>query len=143
MATFKNYDPSKVIVTFKGIQVQGYAESTFVKASRAEETFKTNVGAGGDVVRVRNRNRMGTVVVTLQMSSPTNDLLQAIATQDEITGDQYGSLQIKDLNGTTYVTAEKAWIQKPADAEFGADSPNREWSIDCAELVIKNGGSVS
>jgi len=142
MATFKNYDPGRIIVTFKGAQIQGYAEGTFVKASRAEETFKTNVGAGGDVVRIRNRNKMGSVVVTLQAASSSNDTLQSFVDLDELTGLGYGALMIKDLNGTTLVVAEKAWVQKPADAEYGAENPNREWIIDCAEIVVKNGGSV-
>lgn len=142
MAQFKNYDPGRIIIIFKGAQIQGYAEGSFVKASRAEETFKTSAGAGGDVVRVRNRNKMGSVVVTLQAASASNDVLQAFLDTDEATGLGYGALMIKDLNGTTLVVAEKAWVQKPADSEYSADAPNREWTIDCAELLIKNGGSV-
>lgn len=142
MAAFKNYDPGRIIVIFKGAQIQGYAEGSFVKASRSEETFKTSVGAGGDVVRVRNRNKMGSVVITLQAAAASNDVLQAFHDTDELTGLGYGALMIKDLNGSTLITAEKAWIQKPADGEYGADSPSREWTIDCAEIIIKNGGAV-
>lgn len=142
MAQFKNYDPGRIIVIFKGAQIQGYAEGTFVKASRAEETFKTSAGAGGDIVRVRNRNKMGSVVITLQAASTSNDVLQGFHDIDELTGLGYGSLMIKDLNGLTLINAEKAWVNKPADGEYGAESPNREWTIDCAELSIKNGGAV-
>lgn len=142
MAQFKNYDPGRIIVVFKGAQIQGYADGTFVKASRSAETFKSNVGAGGDVVRVRSRNKLGQVVITLQAASSSNDVLQAIADADENTGAAYGSLMIKDLNGTTLVVASTAWVVKPADAEYAADASNREWTIECAELKISNGGSV-
>lgn len=139
---FKNYDPGRIIIVFKGFQIQGYADGTFVKAGRKEETFKSSVGAGGDVVRVRNRNKMGDVVVTLQAAAESNDVLQAFADLDEETGLGYGALLVKDLNGTTLYTADKAWIEKPADGEFASDSSNREWTIACAQLVMKNGGAV-
>lgn len=142
MAQFKNYDPGRIIITFKGALIQGYAEGTFVKVSRAEETFKMSAGAGGDVVRVRNRNKTGSVVITLQAASSSNVTLQANHDLDELTGLGYGALQIKDLNGTTLYIAEKAWVQKPADGEYGADNPNREWTIDCAELLMKNGTAL-
>lgn len=142
MPAFKNYDPGRIIITFKGAQIQGYAEGVFVKATRNEESFKAQSGAGGDVVRVRNRNKMGQVVITLQAASDSNDILQAFADVDELTGLGYGPLMIKDLNGTTLILAEKAWVVKPADGEYGADAPNREWTIECAELDMKNGGSL-
>ena len=57
MADFKNYDPGKIVVVFRGILISGYAEGTFVNAERNEDSFEVSVGAGGDVTRVRKRNR--------------------------------------------------------------------------------------
>lgn len=142
MAKFNNYDPGRIIVTFKGAQIQGYADGTFVKWSRRVETFKDSAGAGGDVVRVRSRDKRGTVVITLQAASSSNDVLQAFADADEATGLGYGTLMIKDANGTTLIVAEKAWVEKLPDGEYATDASNREWTIACAELVIKNGGSL-
>lgn len=143
MATFRNYDPGKIIVVFNGIQLQGYADGEFVKGSRAEDTFKATAGAGGDTVRVRNRNRMGGITVTLQGASQSNDLLSAIAVADELNGTGVGPLMVKDLAGTTLIQAANAWIRKIADVPFAADHTNREWNIDCAELEVFTGGELS
>lgn len=142
MAT-RPYDPGKVIVTFKGVQVLGFSDGTFVKTTRAEASFKTKVGAYGDVVRTRNRNKMGSVVLTLQQTSLSNDVLSTSLALDEATGTGAGTLLIKDLNGTSLFESAVAWVQKPADGSYGDDAENREWTIDCGELKIFNGGVVS
>ena len=142
MAT-RPYDPQRIIITFKGTQILGFADGTFVKCARAEATFKTKVGAYGDVVRTRNRNKMGSCVLTLQQTSLSNDLLSLSLFNDELTGTGAGSLVVKDLNGTTLYQAEKAWVQKPADGEYADDATDREWTIDCGELSVYNGGAVS
>jgi len=142
MALFKNYDPGRVIVVFNGVQLQGYGPDTFVKCSRDEDAFEEQVGANGDVVRVRNRNRMGKVVVTLQDASPSNDLLSIMAQSDELTGLNYGPLMVKDLNGTTLVQAANAWIKKTSDVEYAADAGVNEWTIACAELEMFAGGEL-
>lgn len=139
---FKQYDPGQIVVIFKGVQILGYASGTFVKASRTKETFAMSVGAGGDVVRVRSRDKTGSVAITIQAASPTNDVLTGFIASDEATGSGVGALLIKDLYGTTLITADKAWLEKPADGEYAADSPDREWTICCAELFISNGGST-
>ena len=139
---FHNYDPGRVIVTFRGILIQGFADGTFVNAERTEDAFAKVVGASGDVTRVRSRDRSGEVTLTLQAASPTNDLLSAVAQIDESTGLGYGPLLIKDLNGNTLLLAEQAWIRKAPAVEFGTDASNREWVFDCAALDMTVGGAV-
>lgn len=142
MAFFKNYDPGQIVVVFNGVQLQGYGPDTFVKASRDEDAFTEQVGANGDVVRVRNRNRMGKVVVTLQDGSPSNDLLSTFAQTDERTGLGYGALMIKDLNGTTLIQAANAWVKKVADLEYAKAAGVNEWTLAAAELEVFLGGEV-
>jgi len=143
MATFDNYDPKQVIVAFRGIELLGYAEGTFVVAERLEDAFSMEVGSQGDITRVRSRNRTGSITVTLMAGSAVNDSLSAIATSDELTGLGYGSAIVKDLNGNTLVTAAQAWIRKVPNVEYAGDSRgSREWVFDCAELVVNVGGAV-
>lgn len=139
---FKNYDPGRVVMSFRGIPVRGVMDGTFISVARAEDSFEMAVGAQGDVTRVRNRNRAGRVTLTLQQASPSNDLLSAVAVQDELFGLGFGPLMIKDLNGTTLVMAGVAWIVRPSDIEFADAATGREWMFDCAELVMSVGGSV-
>ena len=142
MADFKNYDPGKVFVSFQGIQVTGYAEGTFVSVERAEDAFEMAVGSGGDVTRVRNRNRCGSVTVTLMAESPTNDLLTAVAKSDELFGDGYGAVMVKDGNGTSIYAASTAWIRKMPTSEYADGASTREWTFDCAELDMNPGGAL-
>lgn len=142
MPHFKNYDPARVVVTFKGIPIRGYMDGTFVSVERDEDSFEKAVGAAGDVTRVRNRNRAGRATLTLQQSSPTNDQLSATVLLDEQTGLGYGPLMIKDLNGTTLASAAIAWLVRPASVSFADGAEGREWMIDCAELTLAVGGSL-
>jgi hypothetical protein len=139
---FKNYDPARVVVTFRGIPIRGYAEGTFVSVERDEDSFEKAVGSQGDVTRVRKRNRAGSATLTLQQASPTNDELSAIMLLDEASGTGYGPLLVKDLNGTTLASAAVAWLVRPATTSFADGAESREWKIDCAELTMTVGGAL-
>ena len=142
MADFKQYDPGLIAISFSGVQILGFMDGTFVTCERAEDAFALAVGAGGDTTRVRSRNRSGTVTVTLKAESPTNDTLSAIAKSDELFGDGVGTLMVKNINGTTIVEAESAWIKKLPNVEYGDAASGREWMFDCAELIMLVGGAV-
>jgi hypothetical protein len=142
---FKNHDPKRYVVVFGGHQVQGYASGTFVQVARESDSFSDEVGAGGDVVRSRTHDKRGSVTITLQAASPSNDVLSAFVIADELgvtVNAGVKPLLVKDLNGTTVATAAEAWVQKPAEIEGAAEHTNREWVIRCAQLNINVGGSI-
>lgn len=134
------YDPGRVTLSFRGIIITGFADETFIKAERDEDTFSKSVGAVGDVTRIRNRNKSGSVTVTLMAGAVTNDLLSAVALEDEVSGTGVGPLMVKDLNGTTMVTSAVAWIRRQANVERGTEDSNVEWVLDCEKLEMKVGG---
>lgn len=138
-----NYDPTRVTLSFKGVLITGFAADTFILAERAEDTFSTDVGAQGDVTRIRSRNKTGSVTVTLMAGSPTNDRLSAIIAEDELVGTGYGAMLMKDLNGTTLCSSAFAWLRRPANVERGSGASNVEWVIDCERLEMLVGGFVS
>ena len=138
----RNYDPGRVVVTFNGVRLVGYQDGTFVSAERAEDGFTMQVGSGGDVTRTRNRNKTGTITLTLQQASPSNDVLSNFAELDEALGLSFGSIMIKDLQGTTLCEAADAWIKKFPTVEYAKESGPRVWMFDCAELFIYAGGQI-
>ncbi len=142
MTTFRNYDPSQVTFTFKGLNVTGYQDGTFIDAERSEDGFTKHVGSLGDVTRVRSMDRSGKVTLTLMAQSPINDLLYAIADADEGTGLNYGPLAIKDLNGTMRCHAHQAWIKKLPKVERAKESGAVVWEFECASLDLKPGGGI-
>ena len=142
MALFNNYDPGRVVASFNGIPFLGFMDGTFISAERTEDGFTMQVGAGGDVTRVRSRDTTGSVTLTLQAASPTNDLLSSIALTDELFGTGTGALMVKDLNGNTLLEAPIAWVRKLPTTEFADEASSREWVFDCANLIKFVGGGV-
>jgi hypothetical protein len=96
-------------------------------------------------VRIKSHDLRGTVTITLQSTSPTNDLLSAFATVGEegetIDGD-VGDVLLKDLNGLTTASAREAWIVKKPDLDVSVEHPNRVWVIRCAKLKSHVGGAL-
>lgn len=137
----KTYNPRKVIVTFAGKQITGFADGTFITASRNGDTYTLTKGADGEGARSHNPDKSGTVVVTLLQTSSSNDVLQAQHDLDERTDQGKGPLFIRDLSGRTLVESPEAWVRKPADPEFGKEVGAREWTLECDELILKSGGN--
>lgn len=142
MSQFHQYDPLRVAGSFGEVFFDGPADGTFISVEREEDAFSKEVGAGGDVVRVRSRNRSGSVTLTLQASSPANDRLSALLLADEQFGTGIRPIFIKDLNGTTLIHAAAAWIKKAPTVDYGDEGGSREWVFDCAELSIFAGGGT-
>lgn len=141
----KNYDPKQYVLVFKGIRFRGYHSGTVIEVERMTDTFTEDVGADGDVVRVRGHDRRGTVTVTLQGTSPVNDMLSLVAAvgEDEDNTDaDVGSLTLKDLNGTTVAFASEAWIVKPPNVPVAMEHTPRVWVIRCAKLNLYVGGAA-
>lgn len=145
MATFKNFDPGRIGLMVAGQLIQGIAPGTFVKVSRTTKTFSTKAGAGGDVVRTKSRDRRGTIELTLMAESPSNDYLSGlVATDEQVIGGTgaVGASFVKDLNGTTLCSGANSWVCQPADVEYGDESGNRTWLVECSELLMLVGGSL-
>lgn len=143
-STFAEFDPGRVVFSYNGLRIVGYMDGTVIVAERDEDAFSASSGAGGDVVRVRSRNKMGTVTLTLQQTSPSNLELSDLFNDDEDpeTATGFGEIQIDDLDGDTLLHAENAWIKKPSNVEFGTDLSGREWVFGCAELNFTVGGNI-
>lgn len=140
--TVKQYDPSKVRVIFAGRALSGFADGTFITASRRNPTWTLMSGADGETARSKSNDRTGTVVLTLLQSSSSNDVLSAKALLDELSGTGVGPILIQDLFGTTLVQGETAFIEKPADIVLAKEIEAREWTLLVSEMNIFVGGSL-
>lgn len=136
------YAPEKVAIIFGGAIMSGYADGTFVNIERNTETFQTVVGADGESTRVKSADQSGKVTITLKQSSDSNDILSGFEAADAASLQGYLPLLVKDANGRSLYAAENAWIEKPADAEFGKDLNTREWVIQCDKLIPFTGGNA-
>jgi len=139
----QEFDPAKIIVTFNGVLLNGFMSGTFLTAERTSDSFEDDSGADGKPVRIRKRDKRGTVTLTFQAESLANDVLSAAVNADELLGTGYGILQVQDLNGRTVLLAAQAWVRKPASVEYSDGANGREWMLACAQLDMKLGGANS
>jgi hypothetical protein len=139
----KLYDPGSVMVIFGPNVLSGFSDGTMVRVERDEDAFTKKVGADGECTRTRNRNRCGSVVVTLMQTSASNLVLAALLTADELatTGVSILPLTVKDNAGNTLHTALNAWVKKTPASEFAKETGDREWTIDTGPMVNVEGGN--
>ena len=141
----RSYDPKSVIVSVGGVPISGYADGTFIEISRDDVAFTKVVGADGNTSRVKSNNTGGTLTITLQQTSPSNDILSAFAQADELTNSGVVPILVKDLSGNSIYFSATGWIQKYPDSIFANEINTRAWVLDLADLdmfVGSNGENV-
>ena len=141
----KVYDPASVVLLFNGIPIRGYAPGTFISATQNDQTFRLYVGVSGEATRGMTNNASGRIQVTLQQSSTSNDVLSAFHAADTVATRGLGvsAVQVKDLNGSTLVLANTAWIVQYPDISFASSVGNRVWTIETDSIAFSAGGSLS
>lgn len=142
MSQLTNYSPDEVMCSFLTVIVSGYADGTFIEVERNEDGFTEYVGSGGEVCHTRSLNKTAKVTLTLMQTSPINDLLSAIAIQDEFDGSAYGPFMVSNLNGDTLCQAAECRIAKMPKMERGKDSGTVVWTFMAANMEIFIGGNV-
>ncbi len=136
-----DYDPKKVVVTFCGVPITGYANGSFIKIEPAEDGFKKHVGADGEVSRSKVNDETCNVTLTLSQTSKSNGTLSGQYQLDRKSGKGKGPLLIKDLLGATVLFAKVAWIRKQASVDFGDEINSKEWLFDTGKASFVNGGN--
>jgi hypothetical protein len=137
----KTYDPKKISIIFFGIPLEGFADGTFVSATRSNDSFTKTSGADGIVSRSKSNDTGAEVTVTLAQTSTSNAILSGFMIADELKSAGAGPLIIKDSGGSTLFFAAAAWIRKPADITNAKEIENREWIFDTADSAFFVGGT--
>src|SRR5712664_983775 len=105
-------DPSQFSLSVMGVAVSGYAPGTFIEIDYAEDETTEMVGADGEIVVMRSKNRMATLKLTLTPTSNANDQFNAAAELFRAGAPGgVGSMLCKDLNGRAVASAESAWVK--------------------------------
>ncbi len=143
MGLVKTYDPKKVIVTFGGVPITGFADGTFVQVDPNAESFTRKVGADGEVVRAKTNDNTHTVVITLQQSSASNSFLGNAYNTDKLTGAGMLPLSITDLNGGTIAFWPQAWIQTDPSWGYAKETTDRGWTLHTGQIATNaKGGAI-
>jgi hypothetical protein len=137
----KTYSPDKIIIIVGALAVTGVADGTFVAIEPTGDGITSESGAYGEVARAVNLDPRHTITLTLQQTSPSNDVLSAFADADKLTGGN-GSfpITVTDLRGTS-LFAGTAWVTKKATATFSKGLEAKEWSLGSVGR-FNNGGNL-
>ena len=145
MGLMKDYDSSRVTVTFGPNLLTGFAKGSRVEITFPDQ-FTKQVGSDGEVMRSKSNDGTAQVKIKLAQTSFSNDALSAVYSADRLAPFGVGvlPLMILDLNGTTLFAAPQAWITKLPDASFDSDAGSREWVLDTGDLspATTIGGNV-
>lgn len=127
----RTYNSARVLVLVGGVPLQGFAEGTFVEIAPQADRVSSKAGADGEVARSIVPDKRHMITITLQQTSPSNDVLSGMAAADELSG---GGLPVpvlvQDLSGRTVFATDVGWISKAPSLSFGAESGEREWTIE-------------
>ncbi len=136
------YNPESTIMNVAGVDIDGFAEGSFIKVKRTKDLYTMKSGGHGDIIDVKNPDRSGTITISIMSPFKTNDFLSSILLADEIApnGTKRIPILIKDTNGTTLCSGSgrlKGW----PEIDRGVEEKPIEWVFNMAYLKIFIGGN--
>lgn len=134
------FDPKQVDVTVMGQTIVGFGEEK-VTVERSNPGWELTVGADGDATRVKSNDLSGTITITLQQTSPSNNLLSTLFEIDDQDNTGVVACMVKDNSGFTYVNAPKAYVEKLPEASFAKSHSDRVWVLRCHNITYFLGGN--
>jgi hypothetical protein len=138
----KTYDPKQGVLTVGGFPISGFADGTYIMATRQQDGFVSSAGADGEIARAKSNDKRTDLTITLMQTSLSNDVLSGIAQYDERTGKGVVPVAYKDLSGTTTIFSGSGWVRKLPDVERSKEISNVEWVMELADSDIFVGGTL-
>lgn len=125
--------------------VGGFAEDAIVTVDRNAETFTLYTGADDTNTRIYNANTSGTMTLSLQQTSASNDILMALYEQDRASRNGLFSISVRDNSGRSNYFAEEAYIGVVPSSAMANSMQTRDWVIHAPKMtsIIGGNGPVS
>lgn len=134
--TIQTYDPSEVNLFLAILyQVEDYAPDSLLSISRDESFYNTVKGGTGSLERVRIEDNTYTITISLSQTSPTNTVLNALATLDRYSGNGFFPVFCKDGSGQSLFLASSCWIESPPEASYTGSIETRTWNLKAHDMV--------
>jgi len=147
-----SYDPTQVYIILdwednngapRSHIVDGVSESEIVRIERSD-AWSESVGAYGNTTRIYNAVwDKANITIPLQMTSDTNDILDALFARD-IRGkssDNLFSITVKDTSGRSLHYGYQAYVAVKPNAMYGNTMETREWVVRVNKLEDILGGN--
>jgi hypothetical protein len=142
MSDVRTYSPAEVTISLAlSYDLSNFSPDSLISISRDKSFFNTTIGSSGGVERTHQPGNVYTMNISLAQTSPSNALLSAIATLDDLS--RFGVFPIiaKDDSGSTVFFSPSCWIEDEPEVNYTNNIETREWSIKCAEVVFDIGGN--
>lgn len=141
----RDFVADDLLITINGQLMTGFGPNDKVTIESANDAgIKATEGIDHEISRSRNKSKRAKITIPLAQTSAWNDKMCGLYETDLANGAPF-SISIQDLNGTTNVTATRAWIQGYPSAGFGSGADQtRSWVVEtglCASYVI--GGNTA
>lgn len=128
------YDPSQIVLSLGGWEPWGYAADTKIVISKTNDIINPYSGTDGDVSLALSRNRLGTLTLSLQRTSPANEVLAAYAQQMYSTRQVAFSVYLEDPRG--YYISTIGWIQSQPDDTMAETIQENQWVIGLKDASL-------
>ena len=137
-----HYSPEEVVFLLGGVvQIDGFADGTFITIRKSTPVYETVVSADGKVSRTQVDNPLYTVTLTLAATASSNELLGTIAFADRKTNKAKMPLLIRDHFGNSLFYASLAWIEGIPDTTYTTEVSSRDWTFSCIGVTNIIGGN--
>ena len=117
----KTYDPSMVSAIIGGAILQSW---NTIRVELTEDRFTFTKGTSGEVTRTKNPVMLGNIILVLPQTSEDNAILSAF----EVAGNTLACM-IVDRSGASIHVMPQGTVVRPANAEYGKEATEREWTI--------------
>jgi hypothetical protein len=97
----------------------------------------------GNMVRNLGRKRGGSVTLTYVAEAQIQDQLSGLVETDAQLQNVVGVIKVKDLNGTTVMVYNGAFIEDDPPLNYGDAAADRPWVFGYAEAVGIVGGAAT
>lgn len=125
----RTYSPDRVTILVSGVPMTGFADGTFCEIAPSVDLSTMQVGADGEVARSISSNKTCTITITLQSTSPSNDVLSGLIEIDALSGGTLFPVGVIDLRGRTVFEASQCWISQRPTITFAQEVSERAWQI--------------
>lgn len=127
------YDASQVTVTVQNNLVTGFKKGTFINAQKTDNEVNAESNAFGETAWSITHSSLGTIVLTLNQTSPWVPQLNALAKAHTVF-----PIWVTDPVGGEKRGGTQAVIQKVADAQYADTNGPRAYTILVGDFQIIN-----
>lgn len=142
MTCVQTYSPSDVSLVIALIYpATDFAPDSIISITKDEDYFNVSKGANGNVDRTHLPDKTYSLEISLSQTSPTNTVLNALATLDSISRSGMFPIFAKDSSGQSLFLATSCWIENPPIVAYTDNIETRTWTVRCAEMTFGVAGN--